>query len=349
MNRAFVTNCVPQKDIIKLKASQAANNFCKQLITNNCFDQAYSIVPPSYRINVIQDELYTYYSSKKSNKVFTFLSHVLNSFRLARSLRNVDSIWFYNVASTSIFVYVLLRFVYCRKVYVILADHTPGKKKISYQNFLQWLITKSHGIISLSVRTKITHKKLIVIPGIIPHSEIRQEKRELNKNLKFLFSGTLSAVTGFEMALKVFSHVPHAELYVSGNGVFPDEYRQYKNIHFKGFMDYAEYRKLYEDIDICLNFRDPELPENQNNFPSKVLEYFSMNKIVISTMEYPELHDAKYIICDNDEDKLIQRINEILKADVALLYPYMDNTSFLERNITEECWQNAITQIEIHG
>ena len=49
---------------------------------------------------------------------------------------------------------------------------------------------------------------------------IKSEKKDIN-DIIFLFSGTLSPVTGYDMALKVFSKIPNAQLYISGNGEFP--------------------------------------------------------------------------------------------------------------------------------
>ena len=46
---------------------------------------------------------------------------------------------------------------------------------------------------------------------------------------------------------------------------------------------------------ICLNLRNPYLLENNNNFPSKILDYFSKGKIVLSTMQYSEIDGANYI------------------------------------------------------
>lgn len=39
-------------------------------------------------------------------------------------------------------------------------------------------------------------------------------------------------------------------------------------------MKYEDYLCLLDSATICLNLRNPNLPENNNNFPSKVLDYF---------------------------------------------------------------------------
>lgn len=346
MIRTFITNCVPPTDIIRLMASQAANNFCFNLVENNCFDKAFSILPISYRINNIDDKTFIYYSNKGNGTLSKLLSQLKNSIDLANRTKDSDVIWFYNISKTSMLVYILLRYIYRKKVLVILADHTPGNKKISYQNFLEWLIRRSFGILSLSSRTTIRHENFAVLPGIIPKSQINYTKKVFNQSLKFLFSGTLSPVTGFEMALKVFSKISNAELYISGNGNFPKEYMRFNNIHFMGLMDYEEYKKMYDKVDICLNFRNPYLLENQNNFPSKVLEYFSNNKVVISTVDYPEIKGAKYIVCKYDEDALIEVINKLLSQSFKNLEQYTDNTDFIKDNLSEDVWKKTFNLLE---
>lgn len=350
MDRVLISNVVPQEQVVRLKASQAANNFCFNLVKSGCFNEGLSIIPPSYSIEENNDNLFYYYANTGRGEFGKLYSHLINSIRLVYRARKYSNIWFYNVSSSSMPAYFLLRFIFRKKVYVILADHTPGKHFLSFQNLLERLIRKSLGIISLSSRTTIKTTKNKIVPGIILSSCVRSVNiKKIERPIKFLFSGTLSDVTGFDMALKVFSRVTNAELYISGNGEFPKEYEQYKNIHYAGFLEYKEYLKLYDKVDVCLNFRNPSLPENNNNFPSKILEYFSKNKIVFSTIDYPEIEGAKYIICEYDEEKLYQKVREILEYNDDFICKYANNAPFLLNNISEKSWKEAFEYIEDDG
>ena len=53
--RGFVCSIVPDRFIVKLKAPQASNNFCFNLIENRIFDHIVSLIPPSYFNSNIQD------------------------------------------------------------------------------------------------------------------------------------------------------------------------------------------------------------------------------------------------------------------------------------------------------
>ena len=148
------------------------------------------------------------------------------------------------------------------------------------------------------------------------------------------------------MALKVFAQIPQAQLYISGNGSFPEQYRKYENIHFMGNMQYEDYLKLLDKSTICLNLRNPYLLENNNNFPSKILDYFSKGKIVLSTMQYPEIDGANYIYIPFEEQALIRSIKEILVIDNSELLKYSDNILFIRQNFSVESWKQTIQAVD---
>lgn len=226
-----------------------------------------------------------------------------------------------------------------------MTDYTPAKSKLSIQNLIKYLIENSNGIISLSKRSLFKHKNCAYIPGIIPSNNIISEITNLHHPLRILFSGTLSEVTGFPLAIKVFSQLPDVSLYISGNGIKPDKINHFPNINFMGMLSMEDYYHLLSECDVCLNLRNPYLPENQNNFPSKLLEYLSQNKIVISTMEYPELKGLKYIHIPYNEQKMVTWFKQNI-SNTELLYQYTNNKENLKKLVSETTWINKINEIE---
>lgn len=93
-------------------------------------------------------------------------------------------------------------------------------------------------------------------------------------------------------------------------------------------MKYEDYLCLLDSATICLNLRNPNLPENNNNFPSKVLDYFSKGKIVLSTISYPEIKGANYILSEYNEAAITKSIQDIINMDINELLKYSDNISF---------------------
>lgn len=344
--RCFICSIVPNNLVKILRASQASNNFCNSLINNIEFNKILSIWPPTYKIdeNINLNENIYYIINKGKNPISNIFYYFICNLQIAYKARLFEKIWYYNLCKTNLLSYIILKFFLYKKIYIILADHTPGKK-FSLQYFIEWMIKNSTGIINLSARSMIKNKHQKTIAGIMPICKISNLITSTIK-YKFLFSGTLSKVTGFEMALAVFKDLPNLELYITGLGTIPKEYEQYSNIHFLGMLDYNEYINILNSIDFCLNFRNPYLLENNNNFPSKVLEYFSNNKIVISTIDYPELKDFKYFKCTYNKNDILQTIHNIINMPKNDLQNYKDNRQALINNFSEKKWEENITYIE---
>ena len=104
MERTLVCNYLPQHYLLKLKASQAANNFCYRLFTGNCFDDVRSILPISYYVpEKLQDDNVHFYQVARKCKILSILYYVILSLKLCLDVRKSKSIWFYNIVpSTSV-------------------------------------------------------------------------------------------------------------------------------------------------------------------------------------------------------------------------------------------------------
>ena len=349
MKRTFICNILPPEYIVKLKASQAAINFCNRLVDGGCFDDVRSIVPVSYKLpKRIFYRNITYYVNNGNNMVAKILRYVYLNMKLAWDVKRFDAVWFYNLTASSLLSYIILKFLFMRRVYVIMADYTPPLRKKSMQTIIGGLLKRCNGMIALSARSCFDQiKNLHIKAGIIDEEMLNRSVENVRSDkITFLFSGTLTPVTGYEMALKVFSQIPEAQLFVSGNGAFPDIYRKYENIHFMGNLPYNDYLELLESVTVCLNFRNPNLPENNNNFPSKILDYFSRHKIVLSTMSYPEIEGANYIYSDFDESVLIKKVMDIVAMGVDNLTEYTNNTMFLRENFSVSSCKNMIRLVE---
>lgn len=105
----------------------------------------------------------------------------------------------------------------------------------------------------------------------------------------FLYAGLLSRVTGVDILLEAMRRIGRQEirLVVTGKGDLEEEVRQAaaedERILFKGHLAYKEYVEQLQEADILVNPRNMELLENQNNFPSKIMDYLASGKTIIST------------------------------------------------------------------
>ena len=87
----------------------------------------------------------------------------------------------------------------------------------------------------------------------------------------------------------MFSQIgnPSVRLKISGKGSFQktveDAVKQDGRITYLGCVPYEEYLSNLKQADVLVNPRNMNLPENENNFPSKIMEYLATGKPIIST------------------------------------------------------------------
>ena len=233
-------------------------------------------------------------------------------------------------------------------LYVLCLDYKPSKYFFSISYLIFLLTKKSKGIISLSSRTNLKHKKFNFIPGI--HAEFCnsfKQEQFFNKTLTFLMSGTLSESNGISLALKSFSKLKDCKLIISGRGcekIAMKYAAKYSNIKYLGYQSYDNYLETLNEIDICLSLRNPNYEENKHNFPSKIFEYFATQKLIISTIDYPEIKNFNYLKAHYTEESLISVIRNInlseIKNITAVNYKILQNTMNLE------AWNEAIKKME---
>ena len=350
-NRVLICNIVPDNLVHVLKTSQAANNFCNSINNNANFDKLFSILPPNYynKSTISTDKIKYFSFNKKYSSIVSYILLMIQNINCAIAVRNSSSVWFYNISNSNFLCYIVLKFIFNKKLFILLLDHTPSKKKLSLQSFFLHLILYSDGIISVSQRNKLNHSNLEFKAGIIkdlPSKNILTK----NDNLIFLFSGVLSEHTGLDIIIEVFKRLPNCNLVITGLGDFDlKKIEKYKNINFRGYLSYDNYLKIYDEVDVCISSRNPTYLENDNNFPSKIIEYFSYNKIVISTIEYPELENFKYFYCDYSIDSIYKTINKIINLPLDEQNKYKDNYNALEVNFSSKSWLQSIQRIELNA
>lgn len=354
-NRFFFTQIVPHDIDMKYNHFPASNKFCWNLINCKSFTKTISIVPitikPSIDISSTKNIEYVQFRFFKHENIFKILNALFENIIVAWKCKKATSVWFYNISTFNLLAYLLIKYLLLKKSYIILTDHTPSKNTFSIQNFIKYLIKNCNGLIMLSGRTQISHKNLINIPGIVPEIKISNFKKDFNKpgNRTFFFSGALNIVTGFELVLEVFKDLPNITLLISGRFESEKELQliqKHSNIHYLGFLSTDEYQNCLNNVDICLNLRNPYLKENEYNFPSKVLEYFSNFKPVLSTLEYPELMGCKYFTSKYDKESLKLEIIRLNFIQSSVLEEYANNSDMIQSKFGEATWSKSINQIE---
>lgn len=347
VKRAFVCSCVPSKYVSKVKGSQAAVNFCDVIENLDIFDKVISIVPPTYYcINVENEKNKKEYLIGQNVFFVKYLMLVYYNFLCAYKLRKYESVWFYNLCNVNIISFLILRFFFNINTYVFLLDYTPTKFWLSVNKYIPFFLVKTKGIISCSSRVEIKQPNIMIKPGIIALSKIYDKLYSQPDIPVVLFSGVMSKHTGVELVIEAFKRMPDIKLIVSGMGdeKYLKKLVQLPNVIYCGYLAYEDYLKLYDKVSICLSLRNPNCEENKYNFPSKILEYFLYGKIVISTIEYPEISTFNYYKIDYDVEELIKVI-----LSIRVNYKqrrFIDNREQLEKIVSDKSWEKCIKIIE---
>ena len=210
----------------------------------------------------------------------------------------------------------------------LLADHTSSKE---YKNILRKLYTKIceyeirkfEKIITLAenpnIKFKSNHEK-ISISGGIKNSDYKDFIIDSKKDtLNIMYSGYLSKVTGVDILLNAIKecNLDNINFYISGKGELEDEVYELsktdKRLNFLGFLSHKQYMDYLQKADILINPRNMKMEQNNNNFPSKILDYLATGNIIIST-KFSGHHkfDENIIFYDGKCENLIKSIEYVM-------------------------------------
>ena len=316
------------------------------MIKGKCFDKVVGLVHTTIPRKLVLKGDYgivTFIQTRffLHKSVGRLLNNILDSLKTVREAKGFDSVWFYNLEWVQILSYLIMKAM-GKKLYVIVADFTPPVRRFSFASIVQRLFLQSRGLITLSARTTFRHSNQISIAGIISNETLEARRNTpMPMRHKFLFSGGLEAIHGIDLAIDAFKEIPEASLVITGKRLKQD-ISDAPNICYAGYLSQEEYDRLFRDVSCCVCFRDPSYPENLNNFPSKIIEYLSYKKQVISTIRYPEMEGLKYVYAHFDLDSVKAAIRQVM---VSRPDGY-DQTETLDSLYSVNRWVQALSEIE---
>ena len=352
--RYFICNIVPREHLVNYHVPTAAFNFCEGLIKSSIFDKAYSILPLNvcdYKETLINLDFEIVYSRLRRLKLFKIIAVLTEQIIVFIKIKRGADVWFYNSSILNSFLFVLLRlFKRSVRIYTIVLDYTPNGESDSH--FLPF-INHSNGLIKLADSHLFTVKNSVCLPGVVIDT-INADEVIVGDSFNFLLSGNIKEeIAMTSKLLEVFSKIPIAHLYISGHAQNPELIRKYaetyNNIHYYGMVDYDEFLNLLKKCPFLLSTRDPEEPRNQCNFPSKIMEGLLYNKIVISTIKYPQLDGINYFIVPSETTELQKSIEAITKLSPDALARYANQSAKVKNMFNANVWKTHITNIENHG
>lgn len=355
-DRVFICPLVPDIVLSKHRLSVAANNFCRNLISGQGFNTIY--VYPSPLIDSSDDLTYDNnriecVSSKQLRKrsITRKLAFIVENVKVARKIQSHSSVWFYNLPYTVLLLFWILRIFHPSiKLYLILLDYTPNQKgwKHYFNKFEKFCFQKFDGMISLANVPNLYHKNATCLPGVTPKESTFHEKIAIPRP-EFLISGALGEnISMLSKLLNIFSNIPEATLHITGTP--PDENfvekisDSHHNIIFHKNLNYPDYIRLLQQVTFLLSTRDPRMPENQCNFPSKIIEGLLYNRIIVSTISYPQLGTLKYLKIN--ADSLENDIREIISMHPKELGAYANQGATVCKMFSTDVWNATMAVIE---
>ena len=149
-------------------------------------------------------------------------------------------------------------------------------------------------------------------------------KLKKNKKIKkFLYSGSLENWTGLNYFIDNFIKIQNKEIKLlitsNSNNLIIKKYFKDKRIKYLGFLNEKNYQKVLKKADCFINLRDANNQNNENNFPSKILQYLPHCKPIISTnLNNIEKKLKKILLTDKDNNyqKLINKVINLKSKDL---------------------------------
>lgn len=355
--RIFWTCVLPEHLIAQYGLSFAACNFSFNLMSGNTFDKVYSGMPlyvgGKMRQEAFDDKRFEliYDKWREKSGMWQKFATLKEQVTILRKIPKEASVWFYNLNTLNALLFLLLKwFKPSVQLNVIVLDFTPVNKGFGLNKLYLRLINWAHGRICLADSELFCKKNSVILPGVVPYTPEKFPEIKIVKK-SFLLSGVLSEeIAMLSMVLDVFSKLPDCELHITGSKGNEELLKQYAdryvNIHWHGQLLFKDYLELLHSVTFQLSTRNPQMPENQCNFPSKIIEALHHNRIIISTIEYPQLDRVKYFTVNPEKEKFYGEIKDISNLPEEKLLRYANQRVVIENFFSKMVWLNAMVRIE---
>ena len=355
--RIFFTCILPERLIAKHGLSFAACNFSFNLMSGGGFAKVYSTMPlfvggemdkeafEDGRFELVYDKL------RKRGGIWQKFAALKEQLTIFGEIPKRSSIWFYNLNVLSALLFVLLKvFKPSVQLNVIVLDYTPAKSWREQNYWYLKLINSANGRICLANSPLFKQNNSFTLPGVVP-AQNEELPLVVKPDMSFLLSGMLlPEIAQLEMVLKTFAELPQYELHITGtkgDEEMLNEYaNKYVNIHWHGQIPYKEYLDLLHSVTFLLSTRDPEMPENQCNFPSKIIESLLHNRIIISTIEYKQIDNIKYFKATSQQEFFKQHIDAIAQMSSKFLMEYANQGKKVAEMFSTKVWNETMEMIE---
>jgi glycosyltransferase involved in cell wall biosynthesis len=160
-----------------------------------------------------------------------------------------------------------------------------------------WVIPRLDGRVVITSRIAEDYaagKHYVMIDGgVAPEiiSQLPPLEKPVPETAEFVlvFAGSLDEVNGIQLILDAFALLKDAtyRLWIAGQGplkeVVLEASRRDQRIVYRGMLTMDQVMKMYGEANVLLNIRPASKSETPYCFPSKLIEYFAVGRLVITT------------------------------------------------------------------
>ena len=179
------------------------------------------------------------------------------------------------------------------------------------------------------------------------------KKYEENRKSIILYTGAIRKENGIDIMIEAFKKIENkdAKLLICGKGMyneFKNRIENDKRIEYLGLVSKKYLNILYKSATAFINPRLSKYKENNNNFPSKLLDYFSYGKPIISTDTKginPKYKKMMYLIKNENSDSIKKAIEHVLNLSKAEKIEVFERIKIF--SITENSWDINTNMLKI--
>lgn len=341
MKILFCGTMVPEETEYKVKDISAAGNRFQNNMIKNLKRAGYEVVSCSFLGMRIPADLK---GQLKGNYVFKdsgLFRGIWEFYKLLkRSMSDTDTVMCYNIAYAWLMLPLMAKRKDNRSV-VIMADYSESISYHSisgkiYARLQLWSMRQFDMVIGLSgnIEDKLRKRqRFVLMEGGIDeklYDAFAYRPHKEGDPITFMYSGLLNHVTGINLLLDAVRNIERRDirLLVSGKGELENALKRAAKeddrICYLGHLPYEEYVEKLQEADVLVNPRDMRLPENQNNFPSKIMDYLAAGKVIISTKFAGwKKFEKNIIFCESSVESLrygLENVSDNLTDEAAVFY-----------------------------
>lgn len=322
MKILFCGTMVPEEAEYQVRNISAAGNRFQNNMISNLKKAGHEVISCSFLGMDIPDKVKKQLNGNYIFKDKGLLKGIRDYHRLIkRTMSDTETVMCYNIAYAWLILPLMARRRQKRSI-IIVADYSESISYRSiagklYAKFQLWSMRQFDTVVGLSenIKNKLRKRqKFILMEGGIDealYNAFVYKPHKKGTPITFMYSGLLNYVTGVNILLEAMKLVEGRDirLLISGKGELEEAVeaaaREDDRICYFGYLPYEEYIQKLQEADVLINPRDMSLPENQNNFPSKIMDYLASGKPIISTRFAGwEKFEGNIDFCESNADSI---------------------------------------------